>query len=259
MQKIIAICLLFFYNFSQLKAQEVLRQDFELGLPLSTWQVSEKGELGHLIGVEKSNFFRFHPKFKNEKLLSPILDLSDGGYYRLYFNWSENGNDNPDSTIISFSIDSGLNWKYMGKFGGGNNSLWQLDSIELGENGGVSSLIRFEYQGLGRFPATYFNIDDIKVLKVEKPSGIGSISLNAKIDLFPNPTSNSSILRIENVEKKSLQYQVFDMNGVLHKQSLIGNEQFINERIDFSDLTKGIYFVKIFDNESQKTIKIILQ
>ncbi len=259
MQKIITFYLLFFFSFSTLKAQDILKEDFELGLPKNTWQVSDKGELGHLIGVEKSKFFRFHPKYKNEKLVTPILNLSGGGYYRLYFNWSENGNSNPDSTIISFSIDSGLNWKRMGSFGGGNNSLWQLDSIELGENGAEASIIKFEYKGSGRFPATYFNIDDIKISKVEKPSGIGSINLNAKIDLFPNPISNHAILKIENVEKKLLQYQIFDISGIVYKQNLIGNEQFIIEHIDFSDLTQGIYFVKIFDNEAQKTIKVILQ
>ncbi|MBK7504244.1 MAG: T9SS type A sorting domain-containing protein [Bacteroidetes bacterium] len=83
--------------------------------------------------------------------------------------------------------------------------------------------------------------------------------MNAKIDLFPNPISNHAILKIENVEKKLLQYQVFDIYGVVYKQNFIGNEQFIIEHIDFSDLTKGIYFVKIFDNEAQKTIKVILQ
>ena len=74
MQKIITFYLLFFFSFSTLKAQDILKEDFELGLPKKTWQVSDKGELGHLIGVDKSKFFKFHPKYKNEKLVTPILN-----------------------------------------------------------------------------------------------------------------------------------------------------------------------------------------
>ena len=39
MQKIITFYLLFFFSFSTLKAQDILKEDFELGLPKNTWQV----------------------------------------------------------------------------------------------------------------------------------------------------------------------------------------------------------------------------
>lgn len=236
----------------------VLSENFENGLPFSTWSISENSELGHLIGNEKSRFFRFHPKYKSEKVITPSMDLSSG-YYRLYFNWSENGFGNPDSTIFSLSVDEGVNWKKIGKSGGGNGSVWQLDSIEIGESLGDICLVRLQYEGTGKYPATYFNLDDFVIQQVDKPTGISLQSLNLKVQLFPNPATKNLNFIVENQQLNDLSLSIFDISGKTVFEKRLNNESIIQEKINIQDFLAGVYFLKIYSNIAQNTYKVIVE
>lgn len=258
MTHVFTLVLLLYFSVAQLYSQEIINQDFEQGLPFDSWKMGENAELGHLIGVNKSNFFRFHPKYKAEKLTTPLLNLTNG-YYRLYFNWSENGFNRPDSTIVSFSNDSGLSWNRLGRIGGGNGGLWQIDSFEIGQNLGTNCFIRFEYNGTGRFPSTYLNLDEIKISKVEMPNGLISNSLDVHIELFPNPTTHLVNLKIDNKLFQNLHYEIYDLNGKLWEKNSLGNDEIIRKQFDFLHFGKGIYFINFFEKSAQKTLKIIVQ
>ncbi|MEI8203858.1 MAG: T9SS type A sorting domain-containing protein [Bacteroidota bacterium] len=88
------------------------------------------------------------------------------------------------------------------------------------------------------------------VIGIEEAKGI---SLNCSI--YPNPTSDFLILKVENYPKNNLTYKLFDING-----KLIANDKTeANEtKIQMSNLADASYFLQISDgNKELKTFKII--
>jgi hypothetical protein len=72
---------------------------------------------------------------------------------------------------------------------------------------------------------------------------------NSQIDisLYPNPTSNLLNVEIESLERVT--YEIFDAYGKLVR---FGSLQ---PKLDFSDFTSGIYWLKITDEQSLKSTR----
>jgi len=80
---------------------------------------------------------------------------------------------------------------------------------------------------------------------VDKPS----IS-NSDVYIFPNPATNTlSILGLHN----NCQVQIYDLAGREH----ISLNDFKNGTIDISQLTSGVYIVKLNNESETKTLKFI--
>ncbi|HAP96185.1 MAG TPA: hypothetical protein DCP54_10640 [Chryseobacterium sp.] len=74
---------------------------------------------------------------------------------------------------------------------------------------------------------------------------------NDQVKVYPNPTSD--ILNI--IKKKSsdnLSYEIYDGNGKLLQRSIINNYQ-----INLTAYPAGLYIIKLFDENSANTIKIL--
>jgi hypothetical protein len=76
----------------------------------------------------------------------------------------------------------------------------------------------------------------------------------SNISLFPNPVSNDLHIIVDEKYTK-VQYQILGITGcIVRMGELVENESILN----LSDLSSGIYFVKIFDsNKILKTSKIL--
>ena len=72
--------------------------------------------------------------------------------------------------------------------------------------------------------------------------------------LYPNP-SNSGFVNITSTGLGAIQTNVFDMLG---KQVVI-DTTVVNGRLNVSDLNAGIYIVKLTQNNSTTTKKLIIQ
>jgi hypothetical protein len=72
--------------------------------------------------------------------------------------------------------------------------------------------------------------------------------------LYPNP-SNSGFVNITSTGLGAIQANVFDMLG---KQVVI-DTTVVNGRLNISDLNAGIYIVKLTQNNSTTTKKLIIQ
>jgi hypothetical protein len=79
------------------------------------------------------------------------------------------------------------------------------------------------------------------------------ISLNCIV--YPNPTTDFLILKIENYSLNNLSYKIFDINGKL----LLSNKiESIEESIAIANLPVASYLLKVFDkNKEIKIFKII--
>lgn len=98
------------------------------------------------------------------------------------------------------------------------------------------------------FVADQFNH---KIRRISNPSaGINEVSTKNTISVYPNPTSD-----VVNFELKS-QANVFVINSLgqtIIEQSLNAGKQ----SISLQNQAKGIYFVKVIQNEKEETIKLI--
>jgi len=76
-----------------------------------------------------------------------------------------------------------------------------------------------------------------------------------KSSVYPNPTIDYLIIKVENYDKENLAFQFFDINGkLLDSKILIESET----RIDMNNYASLIYFLKITDSQKDvKTFKII--
>lgn len=73
--------------------------------------------------------------------------------------------------------------------------------------------------------------------------------------IYPNPTSKSVTLKIENYDIQNLSYLIFDLNGRIIENNKISSNQ---TYISMENLARSTYFIKIMNlNKELKIFKII--
>jgi hypothetical protein len=110
-------------------------------------------------------------------------------------------------------------------------------SSQIGSNGSVAQGVQQPFE--------------ISVtLGLEEAKGI-----TLRCTVYPNPTTKSVTLNIENYDIKNLSYLIFDLNGrSISSKKISGNETFIS----MENLAATTYFIKIMDlNKELKIFKII--
>ena len=77
-----------------------------------------------------------------------------------------------------------------------------------------------------------------------------------KITASPNPVFNNLKIAFPNIQEDEILVQIFDINGKLLVNKMIGvqNSNYIN--VSFESFSNGIYFIKLNLNTPQ-TLKII--
>ena len=77
----------------------------------------------------------------------------------------------------------------------------------------------------------------------------------SQYSVYPNPTNNFLILKIDNLITTNIFFQLYDISGKLFDyKKVTGNKT----NIEMGYLTPSVYFLKIFrDNKEIKTLKII--
>jgi hypothetical protein len=130
---------------------------------------------------------------------------------------------------------------------------WKQLSLDLTDYKNYNNFrIRFELQAR-RGNNTY--IDNIQI--GEFVSAINEANNAIKISINPNPTNGISNLVFTNVSKSNTNINLFDMTGKLVKN--ISNDTYSagehNIELNSSDLAKGIYFIKVQQNEQTFTSK----
>lgn len=81
------------------------------------------------------------------------------------------------------------------------------------------------------------------------------IKLEEKLKIFPNPTMNT--IEVNIYEPGDFELRFFDMSGRLQIETVTTG--FSGEKIDLSSFQPGVYYLKIFGQESSAIVKIIKQ
>ncbi|MFC2104096.1 T9SS type A sorting domain-containing protein [Bacteroidota bacterium] len=96
------------------------------------------------------------------------------------------------------------------------------------------------------------------VITVGFPDAIDDIVANKNIKIYPNPTSNKIFIEID-YDGNNLNIEVLSISGqvLFNKEILIRGT--IKEELDLSNYSKGIYFIRIYNNEFNYEEKVLLQ
>ncbi len=116
--------------------------------------------------------------------------------------------------------------------------------------------VRFELQAR-RGNNTY--IDDIKIGEFVA-SSVNDINDAIKLNISPNPTNGTSNLTFTNISKSTININLYDLNGKLIKNVTNGSYSAgeHNLELNSAELAKGIYFIKVQQNEQSYTTKWIV-
>lgn len=99
---------------------------------------------------------------------------------------------------------------------------------------------------------------DTVVVNVSLCTGInGSTSLSMTLDIYPNPSTGAFNISIGNEMGSKLKLEIMSIDGqlVFLKESV----RTTGEQIDISDLAKGVYFLKVSDQDQVIIKRIVLE
>ncbi|HSH67963.1 MAG TPA: T9SS type A sorting domain-containing protein [Bacteroidia bacterium] len=78
---------------------------------------------------------------------------------------------------------------------------------------------------------------------------------NLSLFVYPNPTTESVTLKVNDIDKNELVYQLFDMNGKEIKSEKINTSE---TNISMKNVPSAVYFIKVITNNKViKMFKII--
>ena len=88
----------------------------------------------------------------------------------------------------------------------------------------------------------------------DSTTATNDIFLNEEIKIFPNPVKDILNIKMENESIEIVEFQLFDVSG--KRQQMIAK----NQSIDLSEVSSGLYFLKVYlSNGMLATKKIIKQ
>ena len=102
--------------------------------------------------------------------------------------------------------------------------------------------------------STTFALANVRNLNfVGIPNGIDLPAENSNFVLFPNPVNNEFKISLQNTENAEI--EIFDLQGRILQKQIIYNSNEVS--VNVTQLTKGLYFCKINNGKTSKTIKFI--
>jgi hypothetical protein len=153
----------------------------------------------------------------------------------------------------TFDITSNTNWLLA------SDQTWLTISRDKGSNNATITLTALAnpttatrtatIEVSGAFSGTELTPKTITVTQDGKPITEFSDIVNADIEFYPNPANN--VLFIKGLTQHAV-ITITDLNG-----ETVINTGILNNQINISNLTKGIYFIKIVDKSGVITKKFL--
>ena len=177
---------------------------------------------------------------------------------------------------VFYSNDCGWSWKALGSLtpqevadAGLYNSPFKPKSSDwndtiMFDRVGVNALqddnIRFKFEYVTNGSSNNFYLDNIQIGE-ESALFQNADETNARLAVYPNPTSGEAIITIENLADSDVEVKLVNILGaeVMHlfEGNVISNYHSIDA--DLSNLENGIYFISVYaDRKSIVTDKLIL-
>ncbi len=148
--------------------------------------------------------------------------------------------------------DAGSSW-------GHREMVFSITTDDGGQSGkeglfGVGRIAGGPYRGSSYAEIVVVDFFDPCALWIYSTSAPSIVAENSKIDVFPNPVSETINLNFSDNKSENINISVLNLQG----QLLYNVTQTSNElKIDVSSYPKGLYFVKVKSDENVITEKII--
>ncbi len=90
--------------------------------------------------------------------------------------------------------------------------------------------------------------------------GQDDLTMETKLNVYPNPFTESFSLEIDGFNGQDLNIQVFDLHGkLMYSENLNSPEDFVYKELNVQNLAAGTYFVKVFNEQGAITKMIVKQ
>ena len=249
---------LLLFTVIQLPAQEIFRLDFEEAKAPEDWVTTNKSEWAHVLGVDGSDYFRFHPFSNRDILESPSISL-EAGEYTLYFSWSETGDVNPDFVNVRYRKNN-QNWQEVKDFGGleggATARAWLNDSAVIGSLDANNYTFQFEYKSVGKFPSQYINLDNIYLVRSDITTNVLN-EQSLQLEIYPNPVSERLNVKLNSDLDGQFHLTIYDQTGRIVKQLTDLSKG--SHEVDVSHLADGVYLIEMRQGQFVKSGQLIVQ
>jgi parallel beta-helix repeat protein len=162
------------------------------------------------------------------------------------------GNDTTlcENQSITLNAGSGFNGYFWSD--SSTNQTLTIDTTGCGIGSHYISVSVFDSIGCPAF-------DTIKIAFVDC-SGINELNNNLSVKVFPNPTTGIITLEIQQQQPGKIGLCLFNMHGqVIWCEAANKQSKDLKKQIDLSTYPKGIYYLRINDNNNVIMKKVILQ
>jgi hypothetical protein len=103
----------------------------------------------------------------------------------------------------------------------------------------------------------FFNVNN-RAFQIQEQLSIDDADLAANLKVFPNPNNGSFEIQLFNSLGENLNLQLFDLKGRVIYKETIKNSGELNKPVSISDLSTGVYLLKVTDGNRQATKKIVI-
>ncbi|MCG3167531.1 MAG: hypothetical protein POELPBGB_03323 [Bacteroidia bacterium] len=230
----------------------------------NTWERNTSYKYSGTASVRMNNYSNTAGEV--DDLISPSYNLSMVTEPTMTFKYAfaQRTTDNTDRLRVQVSTNCGETWstrwvksnEALGTVTAQNGPLyptqqsqWQEVEVSLPTNVASSDNVRFKFEftcGGGNF----LYIDDINIT--------GSVGISqtqqAGISIYPNPATNVVTVELAN-ELRNVKAEIRNITGQVISQASITNQK---STLDISDLSSGIYFLRLFSENLEVTEKIVV-
>ena len=184
-----------------------------------------------------------------------------------YAAYTYSGTVYGDTLAVQYSTDCGATWTQVYIKGGTTlasaptdtstmtgfsptSSQWRTDKITLPSAVLGKPSVMFAFENISDW-GEWLYIDNINITVTNSTTGISSNVNNDEITLYPNPAHTNLFV---NISENTNALSVTNIIGqtVIPEQQVDGSKQ--TESIDISNLSDGIYFIKVSSTNSQTKI-----
>ncbi|MBI5541145.1 MAG: fibronectin type III domain-containing protein [Bacteroidia bacterium] len=205
-------------------------------------------------------------------IYTPTINGQLGSYpYKSFiynFNNTNNLNDTLLTNIYSYNLTvdlGGVNdtiivsteWP-SALFAGNCNSPFNCNY--LWSTGSTSNVIGIIANGWYSLTTTDdFGCNAVDSVYMYKPDGINEISDINEIKVYPNPAKDNVNIEINLKNKTDITFCLYSISGQVIKEKMIQGQNFIKESFDISEVSSGIYYLKIATDENVRFVKLVVQ